>query len=66
MGADDHTTNGEQAVAIIGAGLRLPGGITGLDGLWRTLIDGRNTDATPACLARLIHERLALPAVPPG
>ena len=33
---------GAQAVAIVGAGCRLPGGITDLDGLWRALERGED------------------------
>lgn len=35
-------TPGKDAVAVIGAACRLPGGITGLDGLWEALRDGRD------------------------
>ncbi|MFG2822929.1 SDR family NAD(P)-dependent oxidoreductase [Kitasatospora sp. NPDC048365] len=31
-----------QPLAVVGAGLRLPGGITDLDGYWRALRDGRD------------------------
>jgi acyl transferase domain-containing protein/NADPH:quinone reductase-like Zn-dependent oxidoreductase/acyl carrier protein len=39
--------NLNDAVAIVGVGCRLPGGITNLDGLWQVLRDGRDmvTDA---------------------
>jgi acyl transferase domain-containing protein/acyl carrier protein len=33
---------GNQPVAVIGVGLRLPGGITGLDGYWQALSEGRD------------------------
>lgn len=32
----------QDAVAVVGVGLRLPGGISSLDGLWSALIDGRD------------------------
>ncbi|MGW4107306.1 beta-ketoacyl synthase N-terminal-like domain-containing protein, partial [Streptomyces sp. NPDC004976] len=36
------TQQHERAVAVVGVGCRLPGGVTDLDGLWSVLRDGRD------------------------
>ncbi|MGY0070555.1 SDR family NAD(P)-dependent oxidoreductase [Streptomyces sp. QTS137] len=56
----------ERAVAVVGIGCRLPGGITDLDGLWSVLRDGRDmVGEMPA--DRLPRDRTVDPgAVRPG
>ncbi|WP_330439912.1 SDR family NAD(P)-dependent oxidoreductase [Streptomyces griseoaurantiacus] len=56
----------ERAVAVVGVGCRLPGGITDLDGLWSVLRDGRDmVGEMPA--DRLPRQRMVDPeAVRPG
>ncbi|MFW5418769.1 SDR family NAD(P)-dependent oxidoreductase [Nocardiopsis sp. CNT-189] len=39
---EQSPTPGKDAVAVVGASCRLPGGITDLDGLWAALRDGRD------------------------
>lgn len=56
----------ERAVAVVGVGCRLPGGITDLDGLWSVLRDGRDmVGEMPA--GRLPRDRTVDPgSVRPG
>lgn len=56
----------ERAVAVVGVGCRLPGGITDLDGLWSVLRDGRDmVGEMPA--DRLPRQRMVDPeTVRPG
>ncbi|MBX7552081.1 SDR family NAD(P)-dependent oxidoreductase [Streptomyces sp. tea 10] len=56
----------ERSVAVVGAGCRLPGGITDLDGLWTVLREGRDmVGEMPA--DRLPRDRMVDPgAVRPG
>ncbi|MGC9441469.1 SDR family NAD(P)-dependent oxidoreductase [Streptomyces sp. WG5] len=52
----------ERAVAVVGVGCRLPGGITDLDGLWSVLRDGRDmVGEMPA--DRFPRERIVDPEV---
>ncbi|AWL42591.1 KR domain-containing protein [Streptomyces sp. SM18] len=55
-----------RSVAVVGVGCRLPGGITGLDGLWSVLRDGRDmVGEMPA--ERLPRDRMVDPGtVRPG
>lgn len=57
---------GERAVAVVGVGCRLPGGVTDLDGLWSVLREGRDVvGEMPA--DRLPRERVVDPeTVRPG
>ncbi|MEU3948620.1 SDR family NAD(P)-dependent oxidoreductase [Streptomyces sp. NPDC029526] len=60
------TQQHERAVAVVGVGCRLPGGITDLDGLWSVLRDGRDmVGEMPA--DRLPRDRMVDPGtVRPG